>query len=112
MSATPFASFGRSDCSASARARWLTVSANIRGGTEDIDVRAGAEHAPLGAADDHGADFRMLEADAVKGVAQLDVYAEVVGVEPQFIAGLDRRIFPDVERQGGHRAVEAETPML
>src|SRR5204863_5730547 len=51
------------------------------------DVRAGAEHAILEAGDYDRVNFRMLEADALHGVGELDVDAEIVGVELQTVLG-------------------------
>jgi len=54
----------------------------------------------------------MLESDAVERVAQLDVNAQIVGVQFQLVAGLDGRVFIDVERERGYGAVKAEAPVL
>jgi len=54
----------------------------------------------------------MLESDAVERVAQLDVNAQIVGVQFQLVAGLDGRVFIDVERERGYGAVKGEAPVL
>ena len=41
----------------------------------------------LALVDDHGADLGMLEADAVQRVVQLDIDAEIVGIELELVAG-------------------------
>ncbi len=58
----------------------------MAGQTQHENVRAGAEHLVLQAGDHHGAHFRMLEADPVERVAQLNVDAEVVAVELKLIS--------------------------
>ena len=58
------------------------------------------------------ADFRMLEAQPLDGVVQLDVHAEVVGVELQLVAGPEAAVLPHVHGQRGDAAVEAEPPVL
>ena len=50
----------------------------VRRAAQHEDVRAGAEDALLQAGDDDGAGFGMLEADALDGVGELDVDAEIV----------------------------------
>ena len=57
--------------------------------SEHVDVRAGAEHALLGAGDHDALHLRMLEADAVERIVELDVDAEIVGVELEPVARLD-----------------------
>jgi hypothetical protein len=79
---------------------------------EHEDVGAGAEDPVLAAGDDHAAYFGMLEADALQGVVQLDVDAEVIGIQLQLVAGLDATVFVDVEVQGGDLAVERQAPVL
>ena len=54
---------------------------------EHENVGAGAEHPFAGARDDHDADLRMLETDAVDGVIELDVNAEIIAVELELVAG-------------------------
>ncbi len=78
----------------------------MRREAEHEDVGARAEDAVLAAREDDRAHFGMLEADALDRVVQLDVDAEVVGVELQLVAGTDARVLVDVERQRGDRAVE------
>jgi hypothetical protein len=54
----------------------------------------------------------VLEADALHGIVQLHVDAEVVGVELELVAGLDAAVFLDVQGEGGHRAVAGELPVV
>src|SRR6185436_15135993 len=79
---------------------------------EHVDIGAGAEHAALAARDYHRLHLGMLEADAVQGVGELDVDAEVVAVQLQLVARHQAVVFRDVERQGGERAVEGELPVV
>ncbi|MDT4853386.1 hypothetical protein FQZ97_876510 [compost metagenome] len=83
----------------------------MAGNAEHEDVGAGAEHAVLAAGDHHGAHFGVLEADAVQGVVQLDVHAQVVAVELELVARADATVFIDVDRQRGDRAIEGEFPV-
>ena len=54
----------------------------------------------------------MLEADALDGVGELDVDAEVVGVELQPVVGREAGVFLHVHRQRRDRAVEGQLPVL
>ena len=40
----------------------------------------------------------MLEANAVERVGKLDVDAEIVGIELELVAGLERCVFRDSQR--------------
>jgi hypothetical protein len=53
----------------------------------------------------------MLEANALQDVVQLDVNAEVVGVQLELVAGPQAAIFVDVHGECGHAAVNCEPPM-
>ena len=53
----------------------------------------------------------MLEADAVQRVVELDIDAEIVGIELELVAGLDPAILGDVERERRHVPVERQPPM-
>ena len=78
---------------------------------EHEDVGARAEHAVLGARDDDAAHFRMLEANALQRVGELDVDAEVVRIELELVAGIDAAILVDVHRQRRDGSVERELPV-
>jgi len=84
----------------------------MRRQAEHVDVGAGAEHAALAAREHHAAHFRVLEADAVERIVQLDVDAEVVGIELELVARRDALVFGDVERERRQGAVEAELPVV
>jgi hypothetical protein len=80
--------------------------------TQHVDVGAGAEDAVALAADHHGADLRMLEAQPLHGVRQLDVDAEVVAVELQLVARLETAILVHIHgdrRRRSRRASSAGT---
>jgi hypothetical protein len=53
----------------------------------------------------------MLEPQALGGVVQLDVDAEVVGVELEVVAGDDPALFVDVEGEPGDGAVDTQPPV-
>ena len=71
----------------------------VRRAAQHEDVGAGAEDALLQAGDDDGVDFGMLEADALNRVGQLDVDAEIVGIELQPVVGREAGVFLHVHRQ-------------
>ena len=48
----------------------------------------------------------MLEPDPVERIVELDVDAEVVGVQLELVALADAAVFSDVDRERGNRAVE------
>ena len=82
------------------------------GDAEHEDVGARAEHLFLGAGHHDRAHLRVLEADAVDGVVQLDVDAQVVAVELELVAGAQARVLVEVRHQRGDRAVESEFPVV
>src|SRR5260370_30576630 len=82
----------------------------VGGKAKHVDVCAGTENAILGAGNDDGANFGMLEADALEVVVKLFVDPEVVGVELEVVAGATAAIFRDVHSQSGMSAIEVKTP--
>ena len=77
------------------------------GAAEHEDVGAGAEDARLEAGEDDGMHLGMLEAEALQRVGELDVHAEVVGVELQLVVvGAQAGVFLHVHGERGDRAVE------
>ena len=78
---------------------------------EHVDVGAGAEDPLLAARQDHDAHLGVLETDAVQRVVQLDIDAEIVGIELEPVAGEKPAIFGDIKCQGGDRAVTGEPPV-
>src|SRR5262249_18044715 len=70
-----------------------------------------AEHPRLGRAQQYNLDLRVLETQPLEGVGELDVDAEVVGIELELVAFEQRRLLVDVHQQGGDLAVELELPV-
>ena len=60
---------------------------------------------------DHGAHLRMLEAEALDGVVQLDVHTEVVGVQLELVAGDEAAGFLDVHGQRRDPPVHGQLPV-
>ena len=82
---------------------------------EHLDVGAGAEHLARGrvgaAGDDDRLDLGVLEAQPLHGVVQLDVDAEVVGVELQLVVVAQSGVRRHGQDERRDRAVELETPV-
>ena len=78
---------------------------------EHEDVGAGAEHPFAGARDDHDADLGMLETDAVDGVIEFDVDAEIIAVELELVAGTQAPVLVEIGDERRHRPVELELPV-
>jgi hypothetical protein len=78
---------------------------------EHEDVRAGAEHPLARAGQDDRAHLGMLEANALQRVVQLDVDAEIVGVQLELVSGANAGILCDVHGERRDRAVERKLPM-
>ena len=89
----------------------LTFAA-VRRAAQHHDVGAGAEDALLQRRDDDGVDLGVLEAEALDGVGELDVDAEVVGVQLQLVVRRQAGVLADVHRERGDRAVEGQLPVL
>ena len=83
----------------------------VRRAAQHEDVRAGAEDALLQAGDDDGVDLGMLEADALDGVGELDVDAEIVRVQLQPVVGREAGVLLHVHRQRRDGAVERQLPV-
>ena len=76
-----------------------------------MDVGAGAEDpVPVGGQDDTP-DFRVLEAEALDSVVQLDVHAQIVGIELELVAWLQRMVFLDRHGQPCEASLEGELPV-
>ena len=78
---------------------------------QHVNVGAGAEHALARRGEDHAAHPGVLEADAVQGIVQLDVHAQVIGVELEFVAGPEPFVLVHIHRQSRDRAVHAHAPV-
>ena len=75
------------------------------------DIGAGAEHARLAGAEHDRAHLRMLEAQPLERIGELDIDAEIVGVELEVVALEQRALLVHVEEQGGDVAVDLQLPM-
>src|SRR5213594_912667 len=84
----------------------------VAGLAEHADVGARAEDALLAGGQEDRAHLRVLEAQPLERVVQLDVHAEVVGVELQLVAGSQAAVLLHVHRERRHRPVEGEPPVL
>ena len=78
---------------------------------EHPDVRPGAEDLFLAAGHHDRADLGVLEAQPLDRVVQLDVHAQVVGVELELVAGHQATLLVHVHGQGGDRAVAGQPPV-
>ena len=58
------------------------------------------------------AHLGALEADAVDGVVELDIDAEVIGIELELVAGPQARVLVEVGKQRRDRPVELELPVF
>ena len=76
------------------------------------DVRAGAEDALLQRRDDDCVHLGVFEADALNRIGQLDVDAEIIGIELQLVVGRETGVFAHVHRKRGDWAVERQFPVL
>ena len=63
------------------------------------------------AGDDDRAHFRMLEADAIDGVVELDVDAEVVAVEFELVARTQAGVLVEIGQERRHGPVEPQLPV-
>ena len=61
---------------------------------------------------DDRVDLGVLEPDALHGVGELDVDAEVVGIQLQPVVLPQAALLRDVHRQRRNRAVERQSPVL
>jgi hypothetical protein len=57
-------------------------------------------------------DLRVLEADSLDGVGELDVDAEIVGIELQLIVRREAGVLAHVHGQRGDGAIERQLPVL
>ena len=84
---------------------------DVRRAGEHRNVRAGTEHAVLRRGEHHGARARVLETQALNNVVELDIDAEIVGVELQRIVAGNGAILVHVERERGNGTVDGEAPV-
>jgi hypothetical protein len=82
----------------------------VRRLAEHADVGAGAEHIVLARLYDHAADFGMLETQPLHGIVELDVDAEVVGIELELVVAEPARLV-DIHDEVGDVAVALDLPV-
>ena len=75
------------------------------------DVRAGAEDPLLETGHDDRADLGMLEPNALNRVRELDVHAEVVGVQLEPVVGREAAVLLHVHAERGDGPVERQLPV-
>ena len=78
---------------------------------QHADVGAGAEHAILARAQQHGFHLGMLETQPLHGVGEFDVDAEIVGIQLELVALEQAAVLVDVHRQRGDVAVDRKLPV-
>lgn len=84
----------------------------VAGGRQHVDVGAGGEDALVSTGEDDGAHFGVFEAEALDGVGQFDIHAEVVRVEFEFVAGGERRVLRHGQGHEGERRLDVEPPVF
>src|SRR2546422_3832893 len=84
----------------------------VRGQPEHINVGPRTKNAVLRASDDDRTNLRMFKSNALKRIMQLDIHAEIVGIQFQFVSRADSTVFGDIHRQRGYSSVKRETPMI
>ena len=83
----------------------------VRRGGQHRNVRPGAEHPVLRAGQHHGPDLRMLEPQPLDRVVQLDVHAQVVGIQLELVARDQPGGRIDVHGQDGDLPVHRQPPV-
>ena len=80
--------------------------------TKHADIGTGTKHLRVIGTEDDTADFGMFKPQTLDRVIQLDIDTEIVGVQFQLIAGLQRRVFGDCHRQTRDITVYRQIPVL
>ena len=83
----------------------------MAGASQHADVGAGAEHAVLARAQHDDANLRVLEAQPLHDIGQLDVDAEVIGVELELVALEQAGVLVHVEQEVSARPGHRELPV-
>ena len=78
---------------------------------QHADIGAGAEHAVLAGADHHRLHLGVLETQPLHHVGELDVDAEIVGIQLELIAFEQAAILVDVHGEGCDIAFDGELPV-
>ena len=76
------------------------------------NVGAGAKHFFFGAGHHHGTHFGVLKADAIDRIIELNVYAQVVTVQLELVAGTQTCVFINVNSECRHGTIERQFPMF
>ena len=84
----------------------------VRGKSQHVDVGPGAKNAILRAGQDHRVDLWAFEPDALQGIVELDIHAQVIRIQFQFVAWTNPAVFRHVHRERGNRAIKGEPPVL
>ena len=78
---------------------------------QHADIGAGAEHAVLARAHQHHLDVGMLEAQPLHRVGELDIDAEIVGIQLELIAFEQAAVLVDIHGQCRDVAFDIQLPM-
>ena len=78
---------------------------------QHADIGPGAEHTVDSGCDDHSPDFRMLEAQALHSIVQLDIDADIVGIQLELIAACRGTVLIDGHDEPGYRPINAYGPV-
>src|SRR5262245_30706790 len=84
---------------------------SVRGSAQHIDVSARAEDSGLKTSQHDNLHFGMFESNALNSISQLDIDAEVIGVEFEFVAFIERFVFLDIHGKGGPSPVDIQFPV-
>src|SRR5690606_13329820 len=84
----------------------------MSGQAQHENIRARTEDTVLEAGDDNAAHFRMLEADALDGVVQLDAHTKVIRIEFELVAWAYAAVFGDIHGKRCGLAFEGKIPVL
>jgi len=83
----------------------------VGGAGQHADIGASAEYPVLAGAQHHHLHLGVLEAQPLRRVGQLDVDAQVVGVELELVARKQRRRLIDIHDELGHLTVDFQLPV-
>ena len=78
----------------------------MAGLAQHLDVGPGAKDPVLGRGDDHRAHLGVLEPQPLHCVIQLDIDAQIIGIELEFVAGDQRLVLLDVQAQSRNPPVD------
>jgi hypothetical protein len=85
---------------------------SVGGKPQHEDIGARTKDAVFQTGDDNAFDLWVLEANPLQCVVQFNVYAQVVGVEFEFVSRSNASVFVDIELQGGNFAFVFDRPVL